>query len=177
MNTLEQQIWQVIAPAVEDLSLRLVRVRISGGDTSTTLQIMVEPQSSTPENPVGLAVDDVTKATKAISALMDVEDLFPDAYTMEVSSPGVDRPLVTKRDFEVYAGKRIKVELTEVLNDRRRFSGMLLGMEGENIVLQEESMGEKVVLPFDLLKKSKLAFTQAELDEIFKAKMKQSKSA
>jgi ribosome maturation factor RimP len=179
MNTLEQKIWSLIEAGVEDLKLRLVRVRISGGDYAVTLQIMVEPQSSTPENQVGAAMGDITEVTRMISALMDVEDLFPDAYTMEVSSPGVARPLVTARDFEVYGGYRIKVELTEVLNERRRYSGTLLGMDEakQNILLKEETLDEKVELPLELLKKSKLAYTQDEMSQILKDKLKNSKSA
>lgn len=178
MNT-EQKIWQLIEPGVEDLDLRLVRVRISGGDHAVTLQIIVEPQAASPENDVTTSMNDITKVTRMISALMDVEDLFPDAYTLEVSSPGVARPLVTTRDFEVYAGYRIKAELTEVLNERRRYSGILIGMDEkkENILLKEESLDEKVELPFELLKKSKLAYTQDEMSQILKDKLKNSKTA
>jgi ribosome maturation factor RimP len=179
MNTLENKVWQTIEAGVEDLSLRLVRVRISGGDHAVTLQIMVEPMASTPETPVATAMTDITKVTKMISALLDVEDLFPDAYTLEISSPGIDRPLVTKRDFDIYSGYRIKLELVEVYNERRRYSGTLIGMDEakENIILQEESLNEKVALPFALLKKSKLAYTQEEMSEMLKDKMKQTKSA
>lgn len=176
---IENKIWQLIEAGVEDLSLRLVRVRISGGDHAVQLQIMVEPAESSPENVVPIGMDKVTEVTRMISAIMDVEDLFTDAYTLEVSSPGLARPLVTIRDFEVYTGSRIKLELVEALNERRRYSGILLGMDEtkKNILMKEESLDEKVELPIELLKKAKLAFTQAEMDAVLKEKLKSSKTA
>ncbi len=134
--TIEKKIWDLIAPAVEDLGLKLVRVQVSGSKARSKVQVMIEPAASTPENPLPVTLEHCEKASRAISPLLDVADPIEEAYTLEVSSPGIERPLVADEDFEAYAGHMVAVSLTDPLEGRKRWQGILQGLEGENIVLQ-----------------------------------------
>ena len=149
--TLEQRIAAMIGPALEDMGFELVRVLISGNQRRK-LQVMAEPADGTPMN-----VDHCADISRVVSALLDVEDPIDGAYTLEVSSPGIDRPLVKLKDFERFAGFEARVETNAPIDGRRRFSGRLLGVEN-NAVVMEVTEG-RVSLPFDAIAKSKLLLT------------------
>jgi len=149
--TLEQRIADIIRPAVEDLGFDLVRVLVSG-QRRKKLQVMAEPLDRSP-----MTVDHCADISRAVSALLDVEDPIEDAYTLEVSSPGIDRPLVKLADFERFAGFDARVELHTAVDGRRRFSGRLLGVAGDDVVMAVDE-GE-VRLPFADIQKSKLLMT------------------
>ena len=154
------QIEQLIAPVLADMGYEIVRVQLSGGSGRQTLQIMAEKPDGT------MSIDDCTEASRAISALLEVEDPISTAYTLEVSSPGIDRPLTRLKDFDRYAGHLAKVELQAPFQGQKRFTGTLKGVEEGTIVLSLEGDDEKEMrLTFDELAKAKLVLTDALLAE------------
>ncbi|HBS48820.1 MAG TPA: ribosome maturation factor RimP, partial [Rhodobacteraceae bacterium] len=110
---IDRRLAEIITPAIEDLGYELVRVRLISGK-STTLQIMADR----PEG--GIEVDECAEISNAVSAVLDVEDPILDAYTLEVSSPGIDRPLTRQKDFDVWSGYEAKIETDELVDGRRR---------------------------------------------------------
>jgi len=147
----------IIEPVIEDLGFRLVRVRIMSGNV---LQIMAERPDGT------LAIADCESISRAISPILDVEDPISSAYSLEVSSPGIDRPLARPSDFENWAGHEVKIELARPLAGRKRFRGRLEGFtDGEvRLYVPPEQAGEDEVLiglPFSELASAKLVMTDA----------------
>ncbi len=142
---------RLITPAVEAMGYDIVRVLLSGGDR-LRLQIMAERRADG-----GMNVDDCAEVSRAVAAILDVEDPIDSAYTLEVSSPGLDRPLTRLADFERFAGFEARVEMQLPVDGRRRFRGRLRGFEGENILLACEE-GD-VALPFADMLKAKLVLT------------------
>ena len=157
---MEQRIAEIIGPAIEDLGFELVRVLLSG-QRRKKLQIMAEPLDGSAMN-----VDHCADISRAVSALLDVEDPIDDAYVLEVSSPGIDRPLVKLVDFDRFKGFDARVEMHTGIDGRRRFSGRLLGIADDHVLMDVEE-GE-VRLPYADIQKSKLLMT----DELIQAHMK-----
>jgi ribosome maturation factor RimP len=151
--SLVNDITRIITPTIEAMGFELVRVQISGNQRRT-LQIMAEPKDGR-----HMSVDDCADLSRAISAVLDVEDPIAEAYSLEVSSPGIDRPLTQPKHFERFAGHEAKIETTEPVDGRKRFRGTLIGLEGGKLRLQAEE-GE-VVLPLDVIHKAKLVLTDA----------------
>jgi ribosome maturation factor RimP len=147
----EQQIEGLITPILEAMGYDLVRVQISG-TRRPTMQIMAERKDEAP-----MSVDDCADISRAVSAVLDVEDPFDEAYQLEVSSPGIDRPLTRARDYERYAGFEARVELKIAQDGQRRFKGKLLGLADDKVMLQVE--GETVALPLGAVQKAKLVLT------------------
>ena len=114
----------MIAPALSEMGFSLVRIHLSGG-ARPVLQIMAERSDES-----GMTVDDCAAISHTVSAILDVEDPISGTYTLEVSSPGIDRPLVRRRDFERFAGFEAKIETHGAIDGRRRFRGRLAGMDG-----------------------------------------------
>ena len=158
------RIAAVVEPVLAGMDYRLVRVSISGGD-GCTVQVMAErPDGS-------MTVEDCETVSRALSPVLDVADPIDHAYRLEVSSPGLDRPLVRSSDFERYAGHRVKVELAMPLAGRRRFKGTLLGIENSCArVRQDESQGQPadVLLPIGDMAEAKLVLTDALIAESLK---------
>ena len=113
------------------LGYRLVRVRVSG-TAGCTVQIMAERPDGT------MAIEDCEAASRALSPVLDVEDPIEREYRLEMSSPGIDRPLVRRSDFERYAGHEVKIEMAVALEGRKRFRGILLGVEGDAARLRRD---------------------------------------
>lgn len=153
MKELTQRIAALIAPSIEHLGYDLVRVHFTGGRHGT-LQIMAERTDGVP-----MTVDDCAEISRTASALLDVEDPIPGAYTLEVSSPGIDRPLVRPKDFERFAGDEVRIELEAPADGRRRFTGTLLGLRGDSVVVATEA-GE-TELPLTGIAKARLVLTDA----------------
>lgn len=168
MQPVEQRIWTMIEPTLEDQGVRLVRVQLSGGESRPQLQIMIEPAEASIKNRVSVNVTQCEKASRAISALMDVEDPVDSAYTLEVSSTGLERPLVTKADFEHYAGVQMRLETNELVEGQRKFLGTLLGIDGEMIKIKPAEGGEEVEIPYILLKKAKIVLSDEEFATLMK---------
>lgn len=145
----------LIAPSLEAMGYRLVRVAVTGGRRAQVLQVMAE---RTDQRPMG--VDDCTKVTHTVSALLDVADPIEHAYLLEVSSPGIDRPLIRREDYERFQGHEAKLELAAPINGRRRFQGKLAGVESDQVRID---LGAEVVeLPLARIQRAKLVLT-AEL--------------
>src|SRR6201991_2402010 len=136
----------VAAPVLQGMGYRLVRIKISG-EAGCTVQIMAErPDGS-------MQIEDCEAISKALSPVLDEADPIDRAYRLEISSPGIDRPLVRRSDFERYAGNLIKIEMAVAVEGRKRFKGMLLGAEGNFARLQRDdaAAGEQpqVMLPIE----------------------------
>jgi len=161
---IDRRMAEIITPVIEDLGYELVRVRLMSGK-NTILQIMADR----PEG--GIEVDDCAKISTAVGATLDVEDPIVDEYALEVSSPGIDRPLTRLKDFENFEGYEAKIETTELIDGRRRFKGQLAGVEGEDVLINvaEGTIG----LQFDWLSDAKLVLT----DELIAEMLRQRKAA
>ena len=156
---LAKRIEALIEPTVEDMGFEIVRIMVVGSKRPR-LQIMAERKDGS-----GIDVEDCADISRAVSAVLDVEDPIKDAFTLEVSSPGIDRPLTRLKDYETWAGFDARVELGAGLvvdgehGGRKRFTGRLMGLgEDETIVLETEE-GETFALPFDDVQRAKLLLT------------------
>ena len=145
------RVEELIAPSLEALGFELVRVRF-GGPGRPPLQIMIERQDRE-----ALTVDDCASASKAISALLDVEDPIGGAYNLEISSPGLARPLTRMGDFERFAGLEAKMEVTVPVDGRKRLRGQVLGVENGNVRIARDEGSQSV--PFETIKTAKLILT------------------
>ncbi|MCQ0091502.1 ribosome maturation factor RimP [Roseovarius sp. M141] len=161
---IDRRMAEIITPVIEDLGFELVRVRLMGGKYHT-LQIMVER----PEG--GIEVDDCAQVSTAVSATLDVEDPLTEAYTLEVSSPGIDRPLTRLKDFEAFEGYEAKIETNDLIDGRKRFKGILAGVEGTEVLINVDE--GTIGLQFDWLADAKLVLT----DELIKEMLRQRKAA
>ncbi|MBL4692166.1 MAG: ribosome maturation factor RimP [Magnetovibrio sp.] len=151
---LAKRIAAMIAPTIEDLGFDLVRVMVKGS-REPLLQIMAERADGS-----GFDVEDCASVSRAISTILDVEDPISSEFTLEVSSPGIDRPLTKLKHFESWAGFDAKIELSKGLEDgRKRYTGRLLGLGENDTVLIENEAGETIALPFDDLYRAKLLLT------------------
>lgn len=155
---LNARIAHLVEPVIAGLGFRLVRVRVSGRD-GMTVQIMAErPDGS-------MTVDDCETVSRDVSATLDVEDPIDQAYHLEISSPGIDRPLVRRSDFERWSGHEAKIELTQPIDGRRRFRGLLAGLEGDRVGVVEPDKGaEKVFLPIHEISDARLILTDALIE-------------
>jgi len=149
-------------PVLTGLGYRLVRVRVSA-TSGCTVQIMAERPDGT------MLIEDCEAASRALSPVFDVEDPIDREYRLEVSSPGIDRPLVRRSDFERHAGHEMKVEMAVALEGRKRFRGVLLGVEGEAARLRRKDAAEgeppDVLLPIADMAEARLVLTDALIRE------------
>ncbi len=141
----------LIAPVAEDLGFDIVRVRLSG-EKQPRLQVMVERRDERP-----MVASDCAKISRAVSPILDMEDPVQGAYSLEVSSPGIDRPLVKLRDFERFKGHEARIEMTDLMGGRKKFRGLLAGVEGCEVKLEVNNA--TVSLPFDGIRQAKLELT------------------
>ena len=145
----------LIEPAVRDLGFELVQVRFMKGSGSTTLQVMAEPR----DHARAMTVEDCAELSYAVSATLDVADPIASAYRLEVTSPGIDRPLVRAADYVRFAGSPVRIELAEPLAGRKRFRGRLVGCAGAEVVIEVD--GERLHLPLAGIAKAKLAVAES----------------
>lgn len=167
---LPARVAAIAEPVIEGLGYRLVRVRVSSAE-GCTVQIMAErPDGS-------MTVEDCESISRALSPVLDVTDPIERAYRLEISSPGIDRPLVRKSDFERYAGHLVKIEMEIPVHGRKRFRGHLAGVEGEAAELRRDDAGEGeaaiVLLPIEEMSEAKLVLT----DELVSEALRREKSA
>ena len=155
------KIEAMVTPSLEAMGYRLVRVSMTGGQRAT-LQVMAERLDG-----AAMTVEDCADISRSLSALLDVADPIAGAYTLEVSSPGIDRPLVRREDFQRFAGFEAKVELSEPVEGRRRFRGRVLGIEGDAVRLLVGTA--TLELPFAAIARAKLVLT----DELIRASQSQ----
>ncbi len=155
---LAARVAALAAPVLEGLGFRLVRAHISGS-AGRTVQIMAErPDGS-------MSVGDCELASRALSPVLDAADPIEGAYRLELSSPGIDRPLTRRSDFERYAGHVMKAELAVALNGRKRFRGILMGVDGDAARMRSEDTGEETLLPIDDMTEARLVLTDALIAE------------
>jgi ribosome maturation factor RimP len=146
-----EDIAPIIEPSLEAMGYRLVRVAFLGAKRAT-LQIMAERIDDLP-----MTVDDCTEISRSVSALLDVADPIASAYVLEVSSPGIDRPLTRPEDYDRFAGFEAKIELGRPIDGRKRFRGRILGRADEHVRLVDDA--REVSLPFADIAKAKLVIT------------------
>lgn len=154
-------------PVLAGLGFRLVRVKVSGGETAT-VQVMAERPDGT------FAIEDCEAVSRELSPVLDAHDPINGAYRLEVSSPGIDRPLVRPSDFVAWAGHEAKLELKEPVNGRKRFRGLIEGFEdGEvRVVCDLEDLGKQVLgFPVALVADAKLVLT----DELVRQSLRRGK--
>ncbi len=155
----------IAEPVIEQLGYRLVRVRVSSAE-GCTVQIMAErPDGS-------MTVEDCESVSRALSPVLDVADPIDRAYRLEISSPGIDRPLVRKSDFDRYSSHLVKIEMEIPLNGRKRFRGMLVGTEGETARIRRDDAAEgeeaEVLLPIEEMSEAKLVLTDELVAEVLR---------
>ena len=163
-TAMDRRLADILTPVIEGMGFELVRIRLMSGKTKT-LQIMAER----PEG--GIEVDDCAQISTAVSALMDVEDPIEDNYTLEVSSPGIDRPLTRLKDFDTWQGYEARIETAELIDGRKRFKGVLAGIEGNEVLINlPDETGEDVTLglDFDWLSDAKLILTDELITEMLR---------
>jgi ribosome maturation factor RimP len=163
----------MIAPSMEAMGFQLVQLRWIGESGMRTLQIMAERCDHE-----DMVVEDCAELSRTISAILDVEDPLPGAYMLDVGSPGLDRPLVRLEDFDRFAGREARLEMSELIAGQKRFRGILAGLRENNIrlsITSKEGSEQTVELPFEQIEKAKLILTEALIQESLKKQRKQAK--
>ena len=167
---LSARVAAIAEPVIEQLGYRLVRVKVSGAD-GCTVQIMAERADGT------MMIEDCETVSRALSPVLDMADPIERNYRLEISSPGIDRPLVRKSDFDRYAGHLVKIETEIPIDGRKRFRGLLVGTEGEAARIRgdETEAGEptEFLLPIDEMSEAKLVLT----DELVTQALRREKAA
>jgi len=160
---IDRRLAEIVAPTVEGMGFRLVRLRLMGGKR-ITLQIMAERADGSME------VEDCATLSRALSAVLDVEDPIEREYVLEVSSPGIDRPLTRLEDFDRWEGHEARLETAELIDGRKRFKGILAGTEGDEVLIEldDPSIDGPIGLKFDWLADAKLVLT----DELIAADLR-----
>lgn len=161
--TLNDTLNDLVAPVCAGMGYDIVRMQLQGGNSRKVLQIMAERADGRP-----MTVEDCAALSRAISPVLDEHDPIEDDYTLEVSSPGIDRPLVKLNDFDRFKGFEAKLETVALIDGRKRFSGRLQGIDGSDVVLTFN--GADIRIPFDQIAKAKLVLT----DELLAACASQS---
>jgi ribosome maturation factor RimP len=160
-TAVDRKLATIVQPVIEDLGYELVRLRLMSA-ASTTLQIMADK----PEG--GIEVDDCARISVAVSAVLDVEDPLEGEYALEVSSPGIDRPLTRLKDFDTWAEHEAKLETSELIDGQRRFKGLLRGTQGQEVLIE---IPQGIIgLEFDWLTEAKLVLTDELIAKMLKAR-------
>lgn len=166
MARAEGTIEDLVAPAVAAAGFELVRIRITGRETKT-LQVMAERPDKT------MSADDCALLSRALSAVLDAADPIAGPWRLEVSSPGIDRPLVRLKDFADWQGYEARIDLDRMVEGRKRFKGVLAGTEDGNILLDIEGESATALIPFGWVKSAKLVLT----DELVRESLRAAKAA
>jgi ribosome maturation factor RimP len=151
------RLLELLDPVAEAAGYDIVRLRLMGGHDRRTLQIMAERPDGT------MLVQDCTVLARGVSEVLDAADPIRGEYTLEVSSPGIDRPLTRLKDFQTYEGFEARLEIDRIAEGRKRFRGELAGLDGQNVAINLEGETETALLPFDWLTEAKLVITDALL--------------
>ena len=159
----DKRILEIAEPLAETLGLEIVRVRVMGGK-KTTVQIMAERHDGT------MVVEDCARLSRALSEIFDEADPVSGEYDLEVSSPGIDRPLTALSHFERWEGFEAKIELDRLVENRKRFRGMLAGIEDDNVLMDLKGEDDTAVIPFDWIADAKLVMTDALVEASLKAR-------
>jgi ribosome maturation factor RimP len=152
----DRQLLELLDPVAEAMGYEIVRLRLMGGVTARRLQIMAERDADGT-----MLVEDCTALSRTVSQVMDAADPITGEYLLEISSPGIDRPLTRLKDFETFEGFEARLELDRLAEGRKRFKGELAGIEGDNVALNLEGEEETALLPFEWIIDAKLVLTDA----------------
>jgi ribosome maturation factor RimP len=163
-TSIDRRMAEIVGPVIEGMGFELVRIRLMSSTKSKTLQIMAERPTG------GIEVDECAQISTAVSAVLDVEDPIEDEFTLEVSSPGIDRPLTRLKDFETFEGYEARIETEEMFDGRRRFKGELAGVESDDVLINIIEHGETITigLKFDWLSDAKLILTDELIAEMLR---------
>ena len=153
------RLLELLDPVAEAAGYEIVRLRLMGGNERRRLQIMAERASDG-----DMVVEDCARLSRALSEVLDAADPISGEYTLEVSSPGVDRPLTRRKDFETYRGYEVRIELDRLAEGRKRFRGQLAGIEDGQVAIDLEGEEETALVPFAWIVEAKLVLT----DELMK---------
>lgn len=156
----DRRLAEIVRPSIEGMGFQLVRLRLTGGGKAT-LQIMAERPDHTME------VEDCAALSRTLSAILDVEDPIDGEYTLEVSSPGIDRPLTRLPDFDRWEGHQARLETSDLIGERRRFKGALAGTEGSDVLIETDAGTTR--LAFESLSDAKLVLTDELVAESLRA--------
>jgi len=147
MRDVRERLRGLLRTGVEALGFELVDAELTGGGHHPTLRVYID-------SPRGITVDDCADVSRQLSAILDVEDPIPGSYTLEVSSPGLDRPLTTPEDFRKHVGENVKLRLRTPLDGRRNFAGRLVEMSDERVVVEVDM--QRFELAFDAIERARL---------------------
>ena len=149
----DARLLELLDPVAEAAGYEIVRLRLMGGDHARRLQVMAD----TPEGEMN--VEDCARLSRALSEVLDAADPITGEYTLEVSTPGVDRPLTRLKDFETFEGHEARLELDRMAEGRKRFRGELAGVEGDQVAVNLEGEAETALIPFAWITEAKLILT------------------
>lgn len=152
----DRQILELVDPIAESIGLSIVRVRLMGGTLRRRLQIMAERPSDH-----DISVEECARLSRAMSEVLDVADPIAGEYLLEVSSPGIDRPLTRPIDFELFDGFEARLESDRMIEGRKRFKGILAGVDGDSIAIDLDGEEDTALIPFDWLVDAKLVMNDA----------------
>jgi len=155
----DRALLEMIDPVAESLGLAIVRVRLMGGTVRRRLQVMAERVKDH-----DISVEECARLSRAMSEVLDVSDPISGEYLLEVSSPGIDRPLTRLIDFTLFEGYEARLETDRMVEGRKRFKGLLAGVEGDNVAIDLDGEDETALIPFEWLADAKLVLT----DELLK---------
>lgn len=144
----QEEVIELLEPTVKALGYELIDIDLKLGGSDGLLRLYINSDQ-------GISLDDCSVVSEQVSALLDVEDLIPGQYRLEVSSPGTDRVLRTEQHLLQFAGQRVKIQTHELINGRKRFAGELKGMRDELVVVDID--GNEIEIPFDKIKRARLA--------------------
>ncbi len=165
----DAKIAAVVGPVIQDLDFRLVRIRMINNN-GPVMQIMAERHDGT------MSVGDCETISRALSPVLDIEDPVHTAYSLEVSSPGIDRPLVRRSDFENWVGHLAKLETRYLVHNRKRFRGILIRLDGDDLILRRDSVSpgeeKEAVIPLEAIGEARLILT----DDLVRVALKQDKA-
>lgn len=152
----DRQILELVDPIAESIGLSIVRVRLMGGTLRRRLQVMAERPTDH-----DISVEECARLSRAMSEVLDVADPISGEYLLEVSSPGIDRPLTRLIDFELFDGFEARLESDRMIEGRKRLKGMLAGIEGENVAIDLDGEEDTALIPFDWIVDAKLVMSDA----------------
>ena len=155
----DRALLEMIDPVAESLGLAVVRVRLMGGTLRRRLQIMAERVIDN-----DISVEECARLSRAVSEVFDAADPISGEYLLEVSSPGIDRPLTRLIDFDLFEGYEARLETDRMVEGRKRFKGILAGIEGDNVAIDLDGEEDTALIPFEWIADAKLVLT----DELLK---------
>jgi ribosome maturation factor RimP len=148
---IEESLFQLLEPVLREYGYELVLVEITGLPSRRNIRVFVDREG-------GINVEDCARATRIIDPLIESRSVFPGSYVLEVSSPGLDRPLFKETDYERFTGRKVRIRLRRPIENRRNFTGILRGLKDKKLILVELEEGIQVELPLEEIQKANLVF-------------------